>query len=89
MLHDPSHYTAIATDEKIEVSNEDLSRAVYNMAMQKRQKPEDIAKEFRKDRSRLVSLQRQILFSKTLDMLRKESKVSEAPVVKAEEKEQS
>jgi len=79
----------IAREEKIEVSNEDLSRAVYNMAMQQRQKPEDIAKEFRKDRSRLVTLQRQILFSKTLDLLREEAKVSEAPAAEAEEKEQS
>lgn len=69
----------IAEKEEVKVENEDLSRAVYNMAMQQRQKPEDLAKEFRKDRSRLIQLQRQILFSKTLELLSTESKSSEAP----------
>ena len=56
------------------MENEDLSRAVYSMAMQRRQKPEDLAKELRKDRSQLMHLQRQILFAKTLEVLLKESK---------------
>ena len=63
----------IATDEEIKVENDDLSRAVYSMAMQQQQKPEDLAKELRKDRGRIMQLQRQILFSKTLDFLLKES----------------
>ena len=53
------------------------------MAIQQRQKPEDLAKEFRKDRSRLIQLQRQILFSKTLDFLAKEAKVN-SPAEKSE-----
>jgi trigger factor len=63
----------IAVAEEITVENEDLSRAVYSMAMQQRQKPEDLAKELRKDRNKVVQLQRQILFAKTLDFLLKES----------------
>ena len=65
----------IARKEEIKVENEDLSRAVYSIAIQQRMKPEDLAKELRKDRNKVVQLQRQILFSKTLDLLVKESKV--------------
>jgi trigger factor len=75
----------IAGKEEIKVENDDLSRAVYSMAMQQRQKPEDLAKEFRKDRSRLVQLQRQILFTKTLDFLRKESTAKTVDVAPAAE----
>jgi trigger factor len=77
----------IAEGEEVKVENEDLSRALYNMAMQQRQKPEDLAKEFSKDRGRLIQLQRQILFSKTLDFLLKES--SSGPAAEAEEKSES
>lgn len=66
----------IAQAEEINIDNEDLTRAVYGMAMQQQRKPEELAKEFRKDRSRLIQLQRQILFSKTLDFLLKEAKSS-------------
>ena len=66
----------IAEKEEIRVENEDLSRAVYSMAMQRRQKPEDLAKELRNDRDQLLQLQRQILFAKTLDLLLKESKTA-------------
>ena len=62
-----------AEKEEIQVENEDLSRAIYSMAMQRRQKPEELAKELRKDREQLMHLQRQILFAKTLDLLLKES----------------
>jgi trigger factor len=79
----------IAGKEEIKVENEDLSRAVYSMAMQQRQKPEDLAKEFRKDRSRLIQLQRQILFSKTLDFLRDQAKVSTVEAAPADEKAES
>jgi trigger factor len=78
----------IAAEEKITVENEDLSRAVYSMAIQQRQRPEDLAKEFRKDRGRLIRLQRQILFSKTLDFLQKSAGGGgEAPAGQAENAE--
>lgn len=74
----------IAQKEEVTVENEDLSRAVYSMAMQRRQKPEDLAKELRKDRGQLMQLQRQILFAKTLEVLLKEAKVGEAPAASEE-----
>jgi trigger factor len=82
----------IAKKEEVTVENEDLSRAVYSMAMQNQQKPEDLAKELRKDQNRVVELQRQILFAKTLDYLLKESKSTEteaATEAPAEEKSES
>jgi trigger factor len=77
----------IASEEKITVDNEDLSRAVYTMAIQQRQKPEDLAKELRKDRNRVVQLQRQILFSKTLDFLTKEAKTTTVAAKSGEKSE--
>lgn len=67
----------IAEKEKIEVSQDDLQRAVYTAAMQSRQSPDDFVKELRKDRGRVMQMQRQILFGKTLDLLAKEAKVTE------------
>ncbi len=64
----------IARKEGIQVDNDDLSRALYMMALRQRQRPEELAKELRRDRNRLAQLQRQILFSKTLDFLLKEAK---------------
>lgn len=63
----------IAGQEGIEVENEDLSRAVYSLAMQRRQRPEDVAKELGKDRSQVLQLQRQVLFGKTLDFILQQS----------------
>jgi trigger factor len=77
----------IAEKESITVETEDLSRAVYSLAMQQQQKPEDLAKELRKDRQRLSELQRQILFSKTVDFLVSKAEteeVAEAPEQKSE-----
>lgn len=68
----------IAKDESIEVENEDLQRTILNMAMQNRQSPEELVKELRKDRNRILQIQRQILFGKTLDLLVKEATVTES-----------
>ncbi len=68
----------IAKEESIEVQNEDLQRTIMNMAMQNRQAPEELVKELRKDRNRILNMQRQILFGKTLDLLVKEATVTEA-----------
>lgn len=67
----------IAKEEKVEVQNEDLQRAIINSAIQSRQRPEDLVKELQKDREKVLNLQRQILLGKTLDLLAKEAKVSE------------
>jgi trigger factor len=79
----------IAEKESITVENEDLSRAVYSMAMQQQKKPEELAKELRNDRGKVLHLQRQILFSKTLDLLVKECEsvtIAEASDPEATEK---
>lgn len=79
----------IAGEENITVENEDLSRAVYNMAIQQRQRPEDLAKELRKDRERVLQLQRQILFGKTLDFVLSEAKEDGSSTPAQEEKAES
>lgn len=77
----------IAKEEKIEVTNEDLSMALYNMAMQQREKPEDLAKALRNDRRRLFQLQRQVLFSKTLDKILTSAEVTEQEAESTEKAE--
>lgn len=79
----------IAEKEKITVENEDLSRAVYSMAIQQRQRPEDLAKELKKDRDRVLQLQRQILFGKTLDFILSQAKEDGPAAPVPEEKKES
>ncbi|MGF1450006.1 MAG: trigger factor [Opitutales bacterium] len=67
----------IAEKEKIELANEDLNRAVMQMAMQTRQRPEELVRELKKDRNRLNDLQRQILLQKTLSWLSEQANVTE------------
>lgn len=67
----------IATKEGIEVTDDDLSRAIYLQALQSRTRPNKLVAELRKDRDRLRRIQRGILFEKTLDFLCKEATVSE------------
>lgn len=59
----------IAEKESIEVTQEDLQRGIMNMAVQRRQRPEEVVKELQNDRNRIQSLQRQILLGKTLDFV--------------------
>jgi trigger factor len=65
----------IAQAESIEVTQEDLSRAIMSVAMQQRRKPEELVKELREDRNQVSFLQQQVLMGKTLDFLTKEAKV--------------
>lgn len=65
----------IAQEEKIEVTQEDLSRAIMSIAMQQRRRPEELVKELQKDRNQIAQLQQQVLVGKTLDFLTKEAKV--------------
>jgi len=68
----------VAAKEKIEVSQEDLSRFVMNQAYQSGQKPEALVKELRKNQDQLQAAQQSVLFDKTLEFLVGEAKVSEA-----------
>lgn len=65
----------VAETESIEVSNEDLQRAIMNIAMQQRRSPDELVKELREDQNKVRELQGQVLMSKTLDFLVKEAKV--------------
>ena len=70
----------IAKEEDIKVADEDLSRAVYGIAQQQRRSPDEVVKELQGDRNRVIQLQRQILFQKTLDFLAKAATVAESTV---------
>lgn len=59
----------IAEKENIQVTQEDLSEAVFRQAYQSGQNPKKIVGELRKDRSRLTSLSSEILLRKTMDWL--------------------
>lgn len=75
----------VAQAEKIEVTEEDMSNALYTIANSQRRPIDDIVNELRQDRNRVITLQRQILFSKTLDFLLEKAKVTDnAPVAAAE-----
>ncbi len=67
----------IAQKEKIELTNDDLNSAIMQMAMQTRQRPEDIVRDLKKDRNRLNDLQRQILLQKTLSWVSDQASVTE------------
>lgn len=67
----------IAKEEKIEVTNEDLQQRLLQEAMATRTAPDELVKEMQKDRSRLMQLQRDTLFAKTLDFVLKEATVEE------------
>ncbi len=70
--------TRIAKEEEIKLEEEDLQQAIMAMASRQRTPVEEFVRELQKDRSKLLRIQRQVLFGKTLDFLVKESKVSEA-----------
>lgn len=59
----------IAEKEGISVENEDLSRAAYSVARQRRIKVEDYVKELRKDSEQLRDLQQQVLAVKTIERI--------------------
>ncbi|MDP0498618.1 MAG: trigger factor [Verrucomicrobiota bacterium JB022] len=67
----------IAEKEEIKVGDEDMSQAIYSIAMQQRRDPQEVVQELRSDRNRIIALQRQILFSKTLDFLLEKAKVTD------------
>lgn len=65
----------IAEAESITVDQQDLQRAIMNIAMQQRRAPEELVKELQKDRNQVSQLQHQVLIGKTLDFLAKEATV--------------
>jgi trigger factor len=72
--------------EKIKPEDRDFQSMIFQEAMYTRQKPEQIAKELRKDQGRLRSMHESILINKTLDFLVENSSVSETIQQPEEEK---
>lgn len=66
----------IAEKENVEVTDEDMSQAIYMEAMQTRQQPDEIVKSLQKDRDRIRSMQRSIIFRKTLSSLVEKANVT-------------
>jgi trigger factor len=69
----------IAEAEKIEVNDRDFEDFVFREARRSSQRPEKLAKELGKERSRLRAAQEAIIFDKTVDFLVSKAKVTEAP----------
>ncbi|MCZ6671864.1 MAG: trigger factor [Verrucomicrobia bacterium] len=67
----------LAEIEKIQPEDRDFQAMIFQEAMYTQQKPEQIAKEIRKDQGRLRSMHESILINKTLDFLVEQSTVSE------------
>lgn len=68
----------ISKKENITVENEDLHQRVMQEAMMTRTKPDQLVKELQKDRSRVLAMQREVLFHKTLDFVIEQANVTEA-----------
>ncbi|MCD8483699.1 MAG: hypothetical protein LR015_14255 [Verrucomicrobia bacterium] len=66
----------IAEVEKIKVEENDMSNAIMAISQQHRVSVEDLVKDLRKDRSKVMDLQRQVLLSKTLDFIVQQTTVS-------------
>lgn len=66
----------IAKEEEIKLEEEDLQQAIVAMASRQRTPVDEFVRELQKDRSKLLRIQRQVLFGKTLDFLVNESRVS-------------
>lgn len=67
----------IADREKVEVNEEDMSNFLYSYAMQARRSPEEIVKELRQDRGRVMDIQRNIRRSKAVGRVVELAEVSE------------
>jgi trigger factor len=75
----------IATEEKLQVTNEDINRAITVQAMRLRMRPEDFVKELTKDRDAVRDLQRDILMDKTIEIVVTKAKLIESEDAPAEE----
>ena len=69
----------IAEAEKIEVTDRDFEAFIFREARRSNQKPEKLAKELAKERSRLRAAQESIIFDKAVDFLVSKAKVAVVP----------
>jgi trigger factor len=70
--------TEIAKAEKIQVTNDDMSRAITMQAMRMRITPDQFVKELTKDRDAVRGMQRDILLDKTMEFLADKATVVES-----------
>jgi trigger factor len=68
----------VAKVKSIKVEEQDINQRIWQEAMMSRTKPDQLVKELKKDRSRLMELHRGVLFNKALDFLVNQAKVTEA-----------
>jgi trigger factor len=68
----------IAAKEKVQITNEDLNRAITLQAMRLRMRPEEFVKELQKDRDAIRIMQRDIVLDKTMEHLVDLAKVTES-----------
>ncbi|MDD3180146.1 MAG: trigger factor [Opitutaceae bacterium] len=73
----------IAQAEKLTVEKEDFNKWLMREAMRSGERPDKLAKELGKERSRLHAVQQQILFDKTLDFLVAKATVKLSATAKA------
>ena len=66
----------IAEKEKIEVTERDLDNFIYREALRSKQRPEKLAKELARERSRLRAAQDSIVFDKAVDFLVSKAKIT-------------
>jgi len=66
----------IAEKEKLKVSQEELTQVIASQAMMSGADPREHFNELQKDRSKLASLQQQVLFDKTLALLTEKATVT-------------
>lgn len=57
----------IAAEEKVEVTQEDLSQALMNEAYRAQMNPEDLVKHLKENESSMRNFRQRVLFGKTLD----------------------
>lgn len=67
----------IAEAEKIQVDDKDISRYVYFEAQRRRQKPDQLVRELRKDPEQVEAIRQGLLFDKTLEFLLEKASVSD------------
>jgi trigger factor len=65
----------IAEKEKIEVTERDLDNFIYREAVRSKQRPEKLAKDLARERSRLRAAQDSIVFDKAVDFLVSKAKI--------------
>jgi trigger factor len=65
----------VAEKEKIEVTERDLDNFIYREALRTKQRPEKLAKDLTRERSRLRAAQDSIVFDKAVDFLVSKAKI--------------